>query len=67
VEKLAYKNANRIILTSDVSKGFVIRTFAIDIEKIKVIPNYIDTDLFKPLVYRKRQEKNFVYRPTGEG
>lgn len=53
VEKFAYLNANKIILTSDASKYFVTKNFAIDDKKIKLIPNYIDTDLFKPLVLEK--------------
>ena len=58
IEKIAYKNADKIILTSEKDKKFVIEKFKIAPEKIEVIPNYIDTDLFKPLNFPK--EKNRV-------
>lgn len=57
VEKFAYSNANRIILTSDASKSFVIKNFFINEEKIKLIPNYIDTNLFKPLGLQKDKKR----------
>ena len=56
IEKIAYKNADKIILTSEKDKKFVVKKFKIKPEKIEVIPNYIDTDLFKPLNLPK--EKN---------
>ena len=58
IEKFAYNNADRIILTSEESKDFVIKRFKIDSNKIQIIPNYIDIDLFKPLSIPK--EKNRI-------
>lgn len=58
IEKLAYNNADKIILTSEESKNFAIKRFNINPEKIEIIPNYIDTDLFKPLNIEK--EKNRI-------
>jgi len=58
IEKIAYKNADKIILTSEKDKRFVIKNFKIYPEKIEVIPNYIDTNLFKPLNLPK--EKNSI-------
>ena len=58
IEKIAYQNADKIILTSEKDKKFVIKEFKVKPEKIEVIPNYIDTDLFKPLNFSK--EKNRI-------
>ena len=70
-EKFAYSNADKIIFTSEDSKNFAVNKFKIELEKISIIPNYIDTDLFKPLninkengriifVGRLEQEKNLI-------
>ncbi len=58
VEKFAYCNADNIILTSEESRDFVMGTFDIDPSKIKIIPNYIDTNFFKPSGGEK--EKNRI-------
>lgn len=49
LEKLAYKNADVIIVASEREKKFIEQKYNILPEKIKYIPNYIDIDLFKPL------------------
>lgn len=48
LEWLAYKSADKIIFTSNKDKKFAQEKFKIKEEKIVVIPNYIDTELFKP-------------------
>lgn len=58
VEKVAYKTADKIILTSKEDKKFVTKRFRINPEKIEIIPNYIDVDLFKILNVPK--EKNRI-------
>jgi glycosyltransferase involved in cell wall biosynthesis len=58
VEKITYKTADRIILTSKRDKDFVVGRFKINSEKIKIIPNYIDTELFRPFSLEK--EKNRI-------
>ena len=55
VEKFAYGNADRIILTSKESQEFVVEKFGINREVIQIIPNYIDIDLFKPLAITKEK------------
>lgn len=62
VEKMAYKSADKIILTSLADKDFVIKTFKISSNKILVIPNFVDTDIFKPLNLPKQQQVIFVGR-----
>ena len=53
IEKVAYKNADKIILTSVKDRKFVENNFRAVSPKIEVIPNYIDTELFKPLETKK--------------
>ena len=54
-EKIVYKVADVIIFTSNKDKNFAQKKFNIQQEKIKVIPNYIDTEVFKPqnIVFKK--------------
>jgi glycosyltransferase involved in cell wall biosynthesis len=66
-EWLAYHIANGIILTSEDDKQYVMKKFSIiNSEKIRVIPNYINTELFKPFAdtYKKRDHLLFVGRLT---
>jgi len=46
IEKFVYKNADKIIITSKKDQEFIINNFKINPEKIEVINNYIDTNLF---------------------
>jgi len=53
IEWFCYRFADAIILTSEEMKRYVSNTFDIPSEKIVVIPNYIDTDLFRPMNIEK--------------
>lgn len=55
IEKIAYQSADKIILTSEKDKKYIESTFNILSSKIKVIPNYIDTELFKPIPLKKEE------------
>ena len=44
---VAYKFSNKIIITTDASSQFIQKNFKISKLKIQVIPNFIDTDIFK--------------------
>ena len=57
LEKIAYKKADKIILTSNEAREFVIKRFGVLPEKIIVLPNYIDTNLFKPLKIKKETNR----------
>lgn len=48
LSKLTYRQADHIILTSDHIAQQVAKRFHVDKDKITVLPNFIDTDLFKP-------------------
>lgn len=54
-EKIAYKAADVIIFTSQKDKGFAQKKFKIPERKIRLIPNYIDTELFRPLDIHKEK------------
>jgi len=47
-EKRAFRSADAGIVTSQWQKDLVIEQYKIDPEKIKVIPNYVVTDVFRP-------------------
>jgi glycosyltransferase involved in cell wall biosynthesis len=48
VEGFSYKNADKIIITSNEDKSFIENRFKINPTKIIVVRNYIDTNQFKP-------------------
>ncbi len=58
LEKLSYRNADKIIVTSFGNKDFIEKRFKIARTKIEVVPNYIDIELFKPIEIEK--EKNRI-------
>jgi glycosyltransferase involved in cell wall biosynthesis len=62
IEKIAYKVADKIILTSKKDKEFVEKRFKIPSAKIEIIPNYIDIEIFKPLPVKKEERIIFVGR-----
>lgn len=49
VERISYRAADKIIITSEADKKFISETFHITSDKITVIPNYIDIERFKPI------------------
>lgn len=53
IEKIAYKNSERIILSSEKDRRFVKNNFKTRSSRIEVIPNYINTELFKPIKTEK--------------
>ena len=55
IEKITYKTADKIILTSKEGKAFITDKLGVDKEKIRIIPNYIDTNLFTPLLLEKEK------------
>jgi glycosyltransferase involved in cell wall biosynthesis len=49
IERLAYRTATAVIHTTQVDADFVASRYGIDRDKIHVIPNGVDTELFKPM------------------
>jgi glycosyltransferase involved in cell wall biosynthesis len=66
LERNAFKSADLGIVTSKWQKDIVVQNYNIDREKIKVVPNYVVTDIFKPnLVLSKEFDLIYVGR-SGE-
>lgn len=57
IENFIYKKADTIILTFTKAKKDIEKQYKIPSSKIEVIPNYIDTDLFKPREVRKEKAR----------
>lgn len=62
IEFFSYKIADKIIVTSQKDKDFIIERYRISEEKIIVIPNFVETDTFKPLEVKKEKRLIFVGR-----
>ncbi|MGI6314842.1 MAG: glycosyltransferase family 4 protein [Patescibacteria group bacterium] len=61
IEKFVYKNADKIIITSKKDQEFIINNFKINPEKIVVINNYIDTNLFIKKENNKNKKNKLVF------
>jgi len=57
IEKIIYRSSDKIILTSENDKKYVESKFDITSSKIKIIPNYIDTELFRPMIVKKEEKR----------
>ena len=67
IEFFAYRIADRIILTNEYDIKFIIQKFGLNKNKIKLIYNFIDTSLFKPIDKIKRENTVlFIGRLTKE-
>ena len=59
---LSYKLSNKIVITNNYEKNFIIQKFNLTPRKIKVIPNFIDTNIFKKKNITKKFDILFVGR-----
>ncbi len=48
VEEEVFSSADKVVVTTDAMRSNIIRRIPQAEDKIKVIPNYVDTDLFRP-------------------
>ncbi len=55
LEKEAFASADAGIVTSERDKAYVVENHKIEQEKIKVVPNYVVTDVFKPFPNAKKE------------
>lgn len=62
LERFVYRNADVIIAASKEDKKYIEEKYNILPEKIKYIPNYVDTELFKPLNIPKENRICFIGR-----
>lgn len=56
-EKIAFRLADRVIVASEKDKNYLLKTYQLSPPKLRVIPNYIDTDLFQPQPVPQQEEK----------
>lgn len=67
IERLAFSAADAICLTTEAMKQNVLRRLPECENKIRIIPNYVDTDTFKPIECQKlRNQVIFVGRIAPE-
>lgn len=55
--KIAYHYCDKLIVTTDTTKKSLINNFNVNSKKINVIPNYIDTKIFKKIKNINKQNK----------
>ena len=60
-EKLAYRIADRIIVTTDEDCKYIRWRYKIDPLKITVIPNWVDTSIFRPMNGVKKENKRIIF------
>lgn len=61
VENWSYKNADIMVITSTEDKDFISSNFGVSREKIEVIGNYIDTNLFIPDASILKKENRIIF------
>jgi glycosyltransferase involved in cell wall biosynthesis len=57
IEKFAYKYCNKAIVASWQDKQYLLKQNYLNGNKIEVIPNFIDIDIFKPLNIKKYKDR----------
>jgi len=60
-EKLAYKFADKIIVTRDEDKQYIVQKYKICSKKITVIPNWVDIELFKPMEEIAKEANRIIF------
>lgn len=64
LEKLTFKYADMCFLPTEHLKNWVIKNYRIDPLKIKIVPNYVNIDLFKPV---KKSDTGSIKRIVSVG
>lgn len=49
LQALSFERANSVCLTTEAMRQHVIENYSVPPEKINVVPNYVDTDMFQPI------------------
>lgn len=49
LQAFSFRNADLLVMTTERMKGLLVNKYQTPPEKIKVVPNYVDTDLHKPM------------------
>lgn len=61
IENTSYKSADKIIVTTLHDKKYVTHKYNVNPEKIAIISNYVDTDIFKPIETIKKEKKRMIF------
>ena len=61
IESLAYKNAEMAVVTSKCQSRYISERYRISEEKIHVVPNYVNTQLFKPDDSADKYENRIIF------
>jgi len=67
LEWLIYRFCDEIIISNETDLEFIKHTFKIKNEKLNLIRNYVDTELFRPLEKIKKDDNSLVYLGRFEG
>jgi glycosyltransferase involved in cell wall biosynthesis len=60
-EHLAYKNASVVTVTTQIQARYIIENYHLSEEKIRIMPNYVDTRLFMPLGWGEKYPDRLVF------
>ena len=61
LERFAYKNATIAVVTSKEQADYISQSYSIPEEKLRVIPNYINTELFTPKKSADRYTDRIIF------
>jgi len=61
IERFSYRYADTASVTSVYQKNFVQEKYKVDASRIQVVPNFIDTGLFKPNKEIKKKENRIIF------
>lgn len=61
LEAYLFTRADRVVVTTPNMRQMVIENYKLSMDKVKVIPNYVDTNLFKPNPNNSRVPRRICY------
>ena len=61
LERLAVRTADRVVVTSSASADYLVTQHGLDRRRVRVVPNYVDTDVFAPEPGEPRQKDLAVF------
>ena len=61
LEPLAFRAADKIILTTEEIQKYVIDRYGVEENKVTVVPNFVNTDVFKHLPEIKKEESRICF------
>lgn len=59
LERHAFETADIGVVTSNWQRNYVIKNYQLNPNKIQVVPNYVNTDIFKPI--KEKKKYNLIY------